>query len=465
MKRVLALGQFLLLAALAPFLLLAYVFRPVPAAAQGPIYELACPAGSSPLPNGQSFDPATGKYRAFLCVDKNGMVTFNDVVTNGGGVTPSGSNGDVQTKNGSALAGGTPLSSLAVKGIVPPSFPTATLTGLWFFRDGSGSTVTDLSGAGHNLTLEAGGAAPAWNLPAGLTFAGAQGVDVPAALNGSRTWIFFVSFQPGSRADGVSGLGLIWNNVTATTLGIYQPPTFGPGNGVYAVYSGQSGFHDQTYAILSGNAVVGWQLNAPDGQDHIWVNLTDQNGGPTSVGPGSGGNSATAGPTTAPGSGNYVMGRNPFLFGTIIAAASWSTVLSPTDMALAITGIQTVVLGEGIPLGPMNGSDQVNQVAISGDSISCGVGTAAPLFSRTVFVNSPNVNNECISGTKVSNWMQPWAAFDIDPILRPKALTNTAMLWGGVNDIAGGAVTPANTAADALRWGAGSAKRPDGTIA
>ncbi len=46
-------------------------------------YEVACPAGSSPLPFGQSVNPQTGLYRAFACIDSSGNVTLQPETING----------------------------------------------------------------------------------------------------------------------------------------------------------------------------------------------------------------------------------------------------------------------------------------------------------------------------------------------------------------------------------------------
>lgn len=43
--------------------------------AQGPTYELACPAGTQPLPFGTTYNPTTNKYRAWVCSDPFGTVT------------------------------------------------------------------------------------------------------------------------------------------------------------------------------------------------------------------------------------------------------------------------------------------------------------------------------------------------------------------------------------------------------
>lgn len=53
----------------------ALIFTPAILHAQA--YELACPAGSSVGPNGQTFNPVTNKLRAWLCInDTNGTVTL-----------------------------------------------------------------------------------------------------------------------------------------------------------------------------------------------------------------------------------------------------------------------------------------------------------------------------------------------------------------------------------------------------
>src|SRR2546430_4377058 len=57
-------------------LLGAFLFIPT-VKAQQPIYDLPCPAGSSPVPQEmQTPVPSTGHLRANTCVDANGVMTF-----------------------------------------------------------------------------------------------------------------------------------------------------------------------------------------------------------------------------------------------------------------------------------------------------------------------------------------------------------------------------------------------------
>ena len=64
-------------------------------------FEVPCPANTSPLPpNGWTLDPATGKYRAWACVDVNGAVT----IVGAGGV-PGGTSGQIQFNDSGAFNG------------------------------------------------------------------------------------------------------------------------------------------------------------------------------------------------------------------------------------------------------------------------------------------------------------------------------------------------------------------------
>jgi hypothetical protein len=72
------------------------------ASAQTGQIELACPAGSSPMPIvGQTFNISTGKFRQWLCVDTNGNITQ----ATGVGASPGGANTNVQFNNAGAFGG------------------------------------------------------------------------------------------------------------------------------------------------------------------------------------------------------------------------------------------------------------------------------------------------------------------------------------------------------------------------
>jgi hypothetical protein len=74
------------------------------ASAQTGQIELACPAGSSPMPIiGQTFNISTGKFRQWLCVDTNGNITQSTGV--GGTTPPGGANTNVQFNNAGAFGG------------------------------------------------------------------------------------------------------------------------------------------------------------------------------------------------------------------------------------------------------------------------------------------------------------------------------------------------------------------------
>jgi hypothetical protein len=69
------------------FALLSLIGFVAPARAQI-IYELACPAGTNPASYGRSFNPTTGKWRAWLCIDGlTGTVSYNDAIS--GGISPT----------------------------------------------------------------------------------------------------------------------------------------------------------------------------------------------------------------------------------------------------------------------------------------------------------------------------------------------------------------------------------------
>jgi hypothetical protein len=72
------------------------------ASAQTGQVELACPAGSSPMPIvGQTFNISTGKFRQWLCVDTSGNITQ----ATGAGASPGGANTNVQFNNAGAFGG------------------------------------------------------------------------------------------------------------------------------------------------------------------------------------------------------------------------------------------------------------------------------------------------------------------------------------------------------------------------
>lgn len=70
-------------------------------------FEFYCQTGSSPLPpNGWTLDPATGKYRAWVCIDLNGAVTFP-----GAGGAPGAPSGSIQVNDGAGGFAGLPGTS------------------------------------------------------------------------------------------------------------------------------------------------------------------------------------------------------------------------------------------------------------------------------------------------------------------------------------------------------------------
>lgn len=65
------------------------LFISVPAKAQGPYpngFELLCPAGSQPIPQNNTWNPSTQRWRANVCIDANGNITFQ-----GAAILPAGS--------------------------------------------------------------------------------------------------------------------------------------------------------------------------------------------------------------------------------------------------------------------------------------------------------------------------------------------------------------------------------------
>jgi hypothetical protein len=74
---------------------------PIP---QQPIYDLPCPAGTSPLQPYQTTVPATGHLRAWACVDPNGVVTLQSA-GGGGIITGCSVTGGVLFENGTPNTG------------------------------------------------------------------------------------------------------------------------------------------------------------------------------------------------------------------------------------------------------------------------------------------------------------------------------------------------------------------------
>jgi len=101
-------------------------------------YELACPVGSTVMGNGQTLNPTTGLYRAWLCVDATGHVTVQATIA---GAAPGGIAGNVQTNNAGVFGGISGSSVVNATGAL-------TLTS-------SGDTVTPLTIFEHSVTQSA----------------------------------------------------------------------------------------------------------------------------------------------------------------------------------------------------------------------------------------------------------------------------------------------------------------------
>jgi hypothetical protein len=293
-------------------------------------YELACPAGYSPVANGgKSFDVLTGKWRANLCISDKGDGTMvcqmsgcgaassafsaitggtNSTATmhvgTGASLDATGTGSLIGTGLSSAVTQGTdtkyltsgtiagsgltlcsdPLLGASTSSCTSPLVSGLVQSGLmaeYRFNEGTGTTLTDYTGNGNTATFCA--SAPVWdaNNPnnGGLRFDGTSNcINLPSGLNSARTIFLITQFIPPNSAQFTTPICGSANpqNWGAMFQGAQLGSQAGAQGGEYylAGWTQAVGFPIQTQQLAHGTQLIAWTLGSASDSTHdqIWVN-------------------------------------------------------------------------------------------------------------------------------------------------------------------------------------------------
>lgn len=318
-------------------------------------FEVSCPAGSSDM-EGPTFNPSTSKFRSWLCVDPNGVVT-------------------------------SPAFGAGQTGVLIPVI-TSGLIAEYRFTEGTGTTAFDTSGQGNNGTLSGG---VTWNTSAqglGISLNGAsQFISVPNTVNSFLTMIVVMQFQSNNQSVtlpaivcGNANAQQLWlgmTSLTAASGGAQTHKQIGGGMPLMSWYG--AAVQDYSFYSPSGTHIVGMVLggNGSPGTDAWYVqSALDQS---QSVGPltgnwpaAQGANRVTAGNLQIGGCSNTgAIGLNTWLTGQIYYASFYNRQLSAGEMAQNFEAINTNMRARGITF-PGFSKTAVDQFVASGDSLTIG---------------------------------------------------------------------------------------------
>ena len=317
------------------------------------------------------------------------------------------------------------------------------------FLEGLGAVVTDRSGNGNDGTLGTGALAPTWTTT-GLNFAGQNQVALPATLNGMNTFIFGVYLQPLTNSQPTnsfpmlmgssvaeSGVNLMYDYSPSTGAGLDQdtyilaPTIYGSNIGGFtAAQNLVSGFHVLTYALAaagSGKADVIYI----DGQ------RASYNYNFTSAG------LQTAGHLIL-GSSNVGIFGSSGLTGTLYRFAAFPTNGLTDAQVLQISNqITQDVVNRGVPVKPAVTPLANPVIQFLGDSITAGLGAAAPYSSLLSLTNQPGYQlaNWGISGARLQAMLasEPNRAAPFCPSNQGPSM---AIVFAGTNDFLASTQTP-----------------------
>jgi lysophospholipase L1-like esterase len=148
------------------------------------------------------------------------------------------------------------------------------------FLQGSGTSVTDISGNGNGGTLGTSTLAPTWSA-LGLAFSGQQQVALPASLNTAKTFIFGVYLTPLTNSPTLPENNqfptLITSSMAPQGLNLlYTSMDNGGPQGNTAVFAptifASNGFPTAAPNLLSGFHVIAFVLGTGSGSlDHIYL--------------------------------------------------------------------------------------------------------------------------------------------------------------------------------------------------
>lgn len=358
----------------------------------------------------------------------------------------------ISTGTGGSSGGG----STVAPGLGSPALPaTANLIAENLFLDGSGTVMSDSSGAGNTCTLAAAGAAPTVNSVAsggGLTFnsANSQFCSWPAAMNSAQTFVIAMSFQQGAGTLAPSetnnfyfvpilaGSGVLANSIDWLLYQNYNTDTQAPGSQGAMHFRTQSTtnstFRSASACNFLGTGVVAFSMAAPDafyinGQPCV-LRQTGSSVGQQTVGVLQLGGSSTAQPQGQPAG---------FFNGTMYCVAAWNVALTPPQVAQASQALKsscldqrgiTAFLGGSISITPAL-QDSHDSNVLEGDSLFAGINIPAQGINGALVSTS----DTAIAGTGTWGILSRFMLDDA-VLYRPGANRNTFIEWAGTNDTA-----------------------------
>ncbi|QNI36818.1 GDSL-type esterase/lipase family protein [Edaphobacter albus] len=280
---------------------------------------------------------------------------------------------------------------------VPPGNGTggtllAGATADYNFLQGAGTTVADSTTNGNNATLLTGAATPTWT-STGLSFATAQGVVLPSALNATRTFFLAVYInpltagnQPGnsypvliSSSMGGNGFNFMYQSATPDGNNLipqtYAPRVYTNGYPVTSAANFISGFHVLAVTLGSGSGSL----------DRLYIDGVEvasyiKEG--TSAGAQTTGNlylgSSGVSPWTTSG-----------LNGVFYRLRTYPTQLAAVDVQTISAAIRNEVANRGVVVTPQSIVSATPQLHAIGDSITFGTGASTPWPSLLSLSNQP----------------------------------------------------------------------------
>ncbi len=267
------------------------------------------------------------------------------------------------------------------------------------FLQGSGGVLTDTSGNGNDGTLGTGAAAPSWT-STGLSFVAGQGVSLPAALNGTQTFVLGVYINPlTAGSQPFNPYPVLMTSSVASAGGF---------NLMYMMTDATQNFVNMTYAptlyvnssrstnapnLLSGFHVLAVTLGTNGSSlDHIYIDGVEV--------PNYRLQGASAG---AQSSGNLFVGSSGFstwagsgFNGTFYRLRTYATQLAAADVATVSTAVRNEIASRGVLTSPQQIGAFAPQLHAIGDSITYGAGVTTAWPSLLSLTNQPSY--------RLTNW-------------------------------------------------------------
>jgi hypothetical protein len=321
----------------------------------------------------------------------------------------------------------------------------------------SGTTLLDQSGNGNNGTLAA--SAPT-STAQGLTFGVGNGVQLPSSVNGARTVIFSAYITPlvgATQPSTGSYPGFLTSTLSTGYNFLYSysktftGPTFYGGNSVFAPSSYvNNGFGTSCNTVLSGYHVFAEYLgtNATTDPDHLYIDgqeCASYNYHTASAGYQASGNFYLG----VPPSGTFASsGMNGQMYFAEMTAAGLTAAQIQTETA----AINNIVSSRGVAMAAAPLNFGTPQLICGLDSITAGYqagGPAASWCNNLALTNQPSYSiiNLGITGLylEAANGSAPnREALDCKSAQGPSVY----LAFGGTNDLATFAVSPAQTFAN-----------------